>query len=141
MAHEMIFSEGEAERWITEHIYRSLQKDVDPIVLLRLRQASEMLGAVWDNAAILLHEGRLEQEVAQYFTTYMLSAKDKASQMVAYLRHPIWGLYNLTYVGGQKLMRPRLQGPDKLTVFRHLLTEQITPSQLLEERTPFQQQA
>ncbi len=137
VAHEMIFAEGEAERWITDHVYRSLQKDVDPTVLLQLRRASEMLGAVWDNAAILLDEGRSEQEVAQYFSKYMLTAKDKASGMVAHLKHPVWGLYNLTYAGSQKLMRPLLQGPDHRAVFHRFLTEQLTPSQLYEEKTPF----
>ncbi len=130
VAHEMIFAEGEAERWITEHVYQSLQKDIDPTVLLQLRRASEILGAVWDNASLLLDEGRPEQEVAQYFSKYMLTTKDKASGMIAHLRHPVWGLYNLAYASGQKLIRPWLQGPDHHAVFRRFLTEQIIPTQL-----------
>jgi hypothetical protein len=130
MAHEILFAEGEAEKWIVEHIYRPLQKDVDAELLLRLRQASEILGSVWDNAAILLDQGRPELEVVQYFARYMLHTEDKAAKMIAYLQTPMAGLYNLTYVRGQKLMRPWLQGSDRLTVFRGFLTEQITPSQL-----------
>ncbi len=137
VAHEMIFAEGEAERWITDHVYRSFQKDIDPTVLLQLRQASEMLGAVWENAAILLDEGRSEQEVAQYFSKYMLTTKDKASGMVAHLKHPVWGLYNLTYAGSQKLMRPLLQGPDHRAVFHRFLTEQLIPAQLEKNKRSF----
>ena len=130
VAYEMIFAEGEAEQWITEHVYSPLQKEVDATVLLRLRQASEMLQSVWDNAAILLDEGRPEQEVVQYFITHMLLTEEKASQMVAHLKHPVWGLYNLAYTSGQKLIRQWLQGPDRRAVFYRFLTEQFIPTQL-----------
>ncbi|HEY6410328.1 MAG TPA: hypothetical protein VIY29_22985 [Ktedonobacteraceae bacterium] len=134
MAHEMIFSEGEAEQWLADHVYRAFQKEVDATVLLRLRQASQMLEGVWHNAAMLLDEGQPEQAVAQYFTNYMLLAEDKAAQMVALLKHPIWGRNALTYASGQKLMRPWLQGSDKAAVFHRFLTEQLTPSQLEENK-------
>jgi hypothetical protein len=130
LAHEMIFAEGEAEEWVVEHIYRPLQKDVDARVLLRLRQASEMLNSVWDNAAMLLDEGRPEEEVARYIARYMLYTEDKAAKMVTSLKAPMAGLYNLAYVRGPQLMRPWLQGPDRSSVFRRFLTEQITPGQL-----------
>lgn len=86
---------------------------------------------------MLLDEGRSEQEVAQYFSTYMLTAKDKASGMVAHLKHPVWGLYNLTYAGSQKLMRPLLQGPDHRAVFHRFLTEQLIPTQLEKKKLSF----
>jgi hypothetical protein len=57
VAHEMIFSEGEAERWIAEQMDRVLHREVEASALLRLRQASDMLEGVWGNAAILLDEG------------------------------------------------------------------------------------
>src|SRR6266566_1602420 len=47
VAHEMIFSEGEAEHWIAEHMDRLFHREVDAQALLRLRQASEMLEGVW----------------------------------------------------------------------------------------------
>ncbi len=130
VAHEIIFTEGEAEQWIAEHVYSPLQKDVDAIILLRLRQASEILQVVWDNAALLLDEGRSEQEVVQYFITHMLTTKESASRMVALLKHPVWGLYNLTYASGQKLVRQWLQGSDRQAVFYRFLTEQFLPTQL-----------
>lgn len=137
MAHEMIFFPGEAEQWIIERVYRSLQKDIDATVLLRLRQASEMLQYVWDNALMLLDEGRPEQEVVQYCSRRILLAEDRTAQIVAHFKHPIWGLYNLTYAAGQKLMQPWLQGPDKVAIFHRFLTEQLLPSQLAENALPF----
>ena len=138
LAHEMIFAEGEAEQWLVEHVYRPLHKDVDATVLLRIRQASQILGSVWDNAALLLDEGRSEQEVAHYFTKYMLLEEKRAAQMVTHLKHPIRGRNELTYANGQKLMRPWLQGADMHAVFRRFLTEQFTPSQLEENALPVQ---
>lgn len=130
IAHEIIFAEGEAEQWLVEHVYRPLNIDVDPHVLLRLRQTSAMLEGVWHNAAILLDEGRSDQEVAQYFTRYMLLKEDSARNMVALLKHPIWGRNQLTYASGNRLMQRHLQWPDRIAVYRRFLTEQITPSQL-----------
>jgi hypothetical protein len=131
VAHEMIFSEGEAEDWIAEQMDRLFHREVDAEALLRLRQASSMLEGVWSNAAMLLDEGCSEAEVAQYFVKYMLLPEDRASSYVASLKHPLHGLHSaLTYGTGQQLVRRWLQGPDRVAVFHRLLTEQWTPSQL-----------
>ncbi len=60
----------------------------------------------------------------------MLLPEDTALNMVTLLKHPIWGLNQLTYASGYRLMQRHLQGPDKIAVFRRFLSEQITPSQL-----------
>ena len=49
LAHEMVFTEGEAGQWPVEHVYRPFQKDVDDTVLLNYVEASQMLGSVWGN--------------------------------------------------------------------------------------------
>lgn len=79
VAHEMIFAEGEAERWIAKQMDRVLHREVEASALLHLRQASDMLEGVWGNAAILLDEGHSEAEVAQYFVKYMLLPEDRAT--------------------------------------------------------------
>lgn len=65
VAHEMIFSEAEAEHWIVEQMDRLFNREMDAKALLHLRQASDLLQGVWGNAAMLLDEGRSEAEVAQ----------------------------------------------------------------------------
>ena len=130
LAHEMIFAPGEAEQWMVEQVYRPLRKEVDATVLMQLRHASEMLNPVWDNAALLLDQGQPEGQVAAYIARYMLVTEERAAGIVASLRHPLWGLYSLTYAGGKKLLRPWLQGPDRQAIFRRILTEQLLPSQL-----------
>lgn len=137
VAHEMIFSEGEAERWIAFQMDHWLHQEVDAQALLRLRQASNLLQGVWENAAILLDEGHSEAEVAQYFVKYMLLPEDRATSYVAFLKQPLYGLHvALTYGNGQKLVRRWLQGPDREAVFRRFLTEQWTPSQLAADALP-----
>lgn len=131
VAHEMIFSEGEAEQWIAEQMDRLFHREVDAQALLHLRQASDMLEGVWCNAAMLLDEGRSEAEVAQYFVKYMLLSEESAFSYVAMLKHPLHGLHvALTYGIGQRLIRCWLRGSDRGTVFQHFLTEQWLPSQL-----------
>lgn len=137
VAHEMIFSQGEAERWIAFQMDRLFHREVDAHALLRLRQASDLLQGVWGNAAILLDEGHEDSEVAQYFVKYMLLPEDRATSYVAYLKHPLTGLHlALTYGSGQKLVRRWLQGTDREAVFRRFLTEQWTPSQLAVDALP-----
>lgn len=130
MAHEMVFAPGEAEQWMAEHVYAAFHREVDPEALLKMRQATEMLEGVWGNAMLLLGEGRSDEEVAQYFTKYMLYSEETSSRLVAFLKQPVTGISSLSYNCGQALMRPLLQGPDRVSVFLRLLTEQITPSQL-----------
>lgn len=139
LAHELIFSPSEAEQWIIEQVYRPLQKEVDATGLVYLRQASEILFPVWNNALMLLDQGQPEEEIARYLARYLLLTEDKAAQFAASLKHPFWGLYTLTYVGGAKLLRPWLQGAERVAVFHRFLTEQFIPSQLLESALPTQE--
>jgi len=137
VAHEMIFSEGEAEHRIAEQMNRLFHREVDTKALLRLRQASEMLQGVWGNAAMLLDQGRSEAEVAQYFVKHMLLPEDRASSYIASLKHPLHGLHlALTYGNGQKLVRRWLQGSDRVAIFHRFLTEQWMPSQLAGNALP-----
>ncbi len=131
VAHELIFSEGEAEQWLANQMERLFQREVDAHALLRLRQASELLQGVWGNAALLLDEGREDAEVARYFGKYMLVPEERSAAYVAALKHPLYGLHTaLTYGNGQRLVRRWLQGPDRVAIFQRFLTEQWTPSQL-----------
>src|SRR5260370_17010476 len=90
-AHEMIFSEGEAEQWIAEQMNRLFHREVDAKALLRLRQASEMLEGVWGNAPMLLHEGPSEAELPQYFFNHILLPEDRAASYVVSLNNPLHG--------------------------------------------------
>ena len=80
------------------------------------------------NAAFMLHEGRPDDEVIGYLMTYTLMSEERARKSVDFFKVPFMEAYTFTYFYGAELMRPLLQGPDRLDVFRRLLTEQLYPS-------------
>src|SRR5215472_2343023 len=58
-AREMIFTPAEAEHWAAEHLYPAAGMEPDPLDVVKLHQAEEVLiYPVGGNAAFLLHEGR-----------------------------------------------------------------------------------
>ena len=136
LACEMIFSPEEAEQWLAEHIYPEAGIEPDPIDIAKLRKAGELLDyPVVGNAAFLLHEGRSDEEVMQYLIKYSLLPDEEALKVLEYLKVPFQQAYVFTYFYGRQLMKPWLQGPDRLNAFRRFLTEQVYPSELVMEAT------
>ena len=131
---EMIFSPEEAEQWLAEHIYPEAGIEPDAIDIAKLRKALELVEyPVGGNAAFLLHEGRSDDEVMQYLIKYSLLPDEDALKYLEFLKVPFQQAYIFTYFYGRQLMKPWLQRPDRLTVFRRFLTEQVYPSELVKE--------
>ena len=131
LAAEMIFAPGETKTWLDEHIYPVVGMPLDGVDPVRLQEAGDLLAGVVGNAAFLLHEdGRPDDEVAAYIMRYSLLPEARARKQLEFLKSPLWRAYIFTYFYGKRLMRPLLQGPDRLAVFRRFLTEQVTPAQL-----------
>ena len=131
---EMIFSPEEAEQWLAEHIYPEAGIEPDAIDIAKLRKALELLEyPVGGNAAFLLHEGRSDDEVMQYLIKYSMLPDEDALKYLEFLKVPFQQAYIFTYFYGRQLMKPWLQRPDRLTVFRQFLTEQVYPSELVKE--------
>ena len=85
------------------------------------------------NAALLLNEGRPENEVQNYLKAYLRLSARQAEQGLASLQRPFRESYILTYTAGAALMKPWLQGTDRFSVFFRFLTEQLTPSALVKQ--------
>ncbi|QBD80170.1 hypothetical protein EPA93_31010 [Ktedonosporobacter rubrisoli] len=130
LALEMIFTATEAEDWLAEHIYPEAGIEPDGVDMQKLREAEALLEGVWGNAAIMLREGRSEAEVMQYMQKYMLISEERAPRYLEFIKTPFHELYVFTYYYGRQLMLPRLQGADRLDVFRGFLTQQLTPADL-----------
>ena len=134
IAHEMVFTPAEAEQWSAERIYTEAGIDPDTIDIVKLRQALELLEyPAGGNAAFLLREGRSDDEVTRYLLKYALVSEEEARQYLGFLKAPFQETYIFTYFYGKELMKPWLQGPDRLDAFRRLLTEQVYPSELVKE--------
>ncbi|MGZ3608572.1 MAG: hypothetical protein ACXWOL_09700 [Ktedonobacteraceae bacterium] len=131
---EMLFSPEEAEQWLAEHIYPEAGIEPDTVDIAKLRKALELLEyPVGGNAAFLLHEGRSDDEVMQYLIKYSLLPDEEAFKYLEFFKVPFQQAYIFTYFYGRQLMKPWLQRPDRLTVFRRFLTEQVYPSELVKE--------
>ncbi|HYG57080.1 MAG TPA: hypothetical protein VD902_03330 [Symbiobacteriaceae bacterium] len=133
LAADMIFEPGEAKRWLADEVLPEAGMEPEAADGAKLNRAAELLAGVRGNAVIMLHaEGRPAEEVVQYLMQYTLLPEERARKSMQFLQSPLWRAYTFTYYYGRRLMLPLLQGPDRLSVFRRLLTEQIYPSQLLE---------
>ena len=131
---EMIFPSEEAEQWLTRHIYPEAGIEPDTIDIVKLRKAEELLDyPIGGNAAFLLHEGHSDEEVMHYLIKYSLLPDEEALKFLEFLKVPFQQAYIFTYFYGKQLMKPWLQGPDRLDAFRRFLTEQVYPSELVKE--------
>jgi len=131
LASDLLFSPEEELQWLAEHIYPRAGLTVSPVEANWASPADALWMAVRRNAALLLHEGYAQQEVQEYLQQYLRLSKQRAQQILAYLRRPFREGYIFTYTAGAELMRPWLQGTDRHAVFTRFLTEPITPSALV----------
>ncbi|MDQ2754021.1 MAG: DUF885 domain-containing protein, partial [Actinomycetota bacterium] len=92
-------------------------------------EATETLGAVRGNAAILLHdEGRPAEEVIDYVARWSLTTQARATKAVQFIADPTWRAYIYCYIEGVRLCRQYVAGqPDR---FGRLLSEQLVPADL-----------
>jgi len=133
LAGDMVLAPGDKERWLAEQAYPKAAMARDAVDGGKLGRAGDLMAGVRGNAVIMLHaEGRPEDEVVDYLMRWQLLPEDRARKALQFLKSPLWRAYTFTYYYGKRLMEPLLQGPDRVTVFRRLLTEQVYPSMLLE---------
>jgi hypothetical protein len=99
----------------------------------RIRRAKEPLERVVANAALLLHEDGVSAEEAKaYIRRWGLVSEKRAQQNVDFVMDPIGRAYITTYTDGYDLCRDWVDGDP--TRFKRLLTEQLSPADLLDSR-------
>jgi len=130
LAHEMVFTPGEAEAWLAEHIYPDAGICPVNFDLTKIQRAKDLLFGVSCNAAWLLSEGRPDDEVLAYLMRYALVDEETARRELASLQHPFSRGNIFTYFHGRRLLSPLLQGPQRKVRLYQLLTEQTSPSDL-----------
>ena len=92
--------------------------------------ASEALGSVRGNAAILIHDrGRPVDEAVSYLERWALLPRARAAKAIEFLTDPTWRAYPFCYIDGVRLCRQYV-GTDP-TRFERLISEQMVPSQLV----------
>jgi hypothetical protein len=101
----------------------------DADLLAEVAPATETLGAVRGNAALLLNDrGISEDDVADYLARWGLMSRPRAVHAVSFLTDPTWRAYIYCYVEGLPLCRRFVAGDP--VRFERLLSEQLIPADL-----------
>jgi hypothetical protein len=132
-AHEMLFGPGEAEQWLSEHIYPEAGMTHDGSDLTKIQRATDLLFGAVCNAAWLLGEGRSDIQVKEYLMHYALLDEKAAQLQLASLQQPFHETSIFEYFYGRRLLEASLQGPQRREHLYQLLTQQILPSDLEEK--------
>ena len=129
LAPEILLGADE-ERLTAEHVAPiGIEYDAELSNLVKkARQPLEDL--VGSNAALMLHaDGASVEEVRDYLMRWSLSSERRADQQIAFINDPTWRAYVSTYSDGYRLCRDFVDGDPQR--FKRLLTEQLTPADLL----------
>ena len=99
----------------------------------RVARAAAPLGAVRQDAALLLHDrGASAEQAEAHLARWALQSPARARKTVGFLTDPLWRAYMSTYVEGERLLSAWLAArPAGMPVtdrFARLLDEQLTPA-------------
>lgn len=109
---------------------RPLGIPFDEEVVAAVGRAGDGLSRVRGNVALLLHEqGADVDDVVAYAERWALLPKARAEKLVQFLTDETWRAYMTCYVEGLPLCRAYVAGDP--TRFERLVTEQLTPDQLV----------
>jgi hypothetical protein len=119
----------EAEDLTARHV-AAVGREHDVEVANAVKRARKPLDRVPGNAVLMLHEDRIpEEEARDYLMRWGLSSQRRAEHNVRFMTDPVWRSYITTYADGYSLCRDWVAGDPAR--FRRLLTEQLSPADLL----------
>jgi hypothetical protein len=135
MAEGMAFAPEELAAYRKDHVYPAAGITGDPEREVAIFAARQKLGWVPSNAALMLHEaGADPEDVVAYLLRYGLSTEAEARQRLRFISDPLWRGYVFTYDVGRELVLNWLgegSQSERQQRYARLLTEQLTPSQLI----------
>lgn len=117
------------ESVVAEHLH-ALDIRYDADMVGEVVDASEVLGAVRGNAAILMHDrGMAPDDAIDYISRWAMTTTVRAAKSVEFLMDPTWRAYVFCYIEGLRRTRAYVGGdPDR---FERLITDQIVPDDLV----------
>lgn len=128
LAVEMLL--GDEEQGVTAAHVAGTGVPYDPDVSRAVQRARVPLEDVPVNAALLLHaDGATAEDAQDYLMRWGLSSEKRARQNTRFMTDPLWRSYVTTYVDGLRVCRDWVAGDPAR--FKRLLTEQLTPADLL----------
>jgi hypothetical protein len=128
-ARDVAFPADEQLTWLEENAYpeAGIEPDGDPG---KIQTARDLLWGAQCNAALMLEEGRPEEEVVRYVAKWAFMDEEEARRALPSLRRPFVEAYIFCYHHGRELLEPGMRGPGRDAFVRRLLTEQVSPSEL-----------
>jgi len=127
LAEEMTFGD-EGDHWTASELFPMASIECDIDLLQRIEQASQRLGKLGQNAALMLHEqNKSPDEVLQYLMRFGRS-ESEARRSLRFISSPIFRAYTFTYEAGKELLETWMNQADRTDRFRIALTEQVYPS-------------
>ncbi|GIV96758.1 MAG: hypothetical protein KatS3mg057_1415 [Herpetosiphonaceae bacterium] len=132
VAMDLIFTPEEAAAWAIEHLYTPFNRAVTDADLIQLYRAASIsrLDDLGGNVVMLLHDGYTEQQIVDYVLQYRLESEEQIRKWIQGLQSPLMQIYAFSYAAGKQVLRPWLQGEQRIPMVKRLLTEQIYPSLL-----------
>lgn len=122
---------GEDEERLTAEHVAPLGIEYDPDLSKLVKKARYRLeDLVGSNVALMLHSDCASVEEARgYLMRWSMSSERRADQQISFISDPTWRAYVSTYADGYRLCRDFVDGDPHR--FKRLLTEQLTPADLL----------
>ena len=125
---EILLGDDE-ERLTAEHVAPTgVEYDAELSNLVKkARRPFELVGG---NVALMVHsDGASVEEAREYLMRWSMSSERRADQQISFITDPTWRAYVSTYTDGYRLCRDFVGGDPQR--FKRLLTEQLTPADLL----------
>jgi hypothetical protein len=121
---------GDDEHEVTASYVSGTGVAYDPEVSGAVTQARIPLIDVPGNVAFLLHaDGVSAADAEAYLMRWALTSERRAKHAMRFATDPVWRAYGTTYTDGYRLCRDWVGGdPER---FKRLLTEQLTPADLM----------
>jgi hypothetical protein len=102
----------------------------DPELSRAVMEANKPLAGVATNAALMLHVDRASaDEAREYVMHWALASEKRAEHVLGFITDPMWRSYITTYPNGYRVCGEFVDGD--VGRFKRLLTEQLTPGDLL----------
>ena len=119
----------ERERVVAAHV-EGTGVPYDSQVSRRVMEAIRSFDHVDGNIALLVHtRGGSEEDALEYSMTWALRSRKRAEQAIRFVFDPLWRSYITTYSAGYELCSKWVGGDPAR--FKRLLTEQLTPADLV----------
>jgi hypothetical protein len=133
IAREVVMSDRELEDEL-ERIGRHAGVDGDWARAVVVHRAERELAAIPVNAVLMLHhDGRPEAEVRAWVQEMSPREPDRLDHLFRSFADPVLSTYPFTYVQGARMIRPWLEAAGQTVGFARLLSEQLSPAQLILE--------